>query len=67
VGFFSRALRAGENGATAPFEARLDAQGRTCTAFLDACATGELDRLVSLLAADGMLYGCALSAGSDLV
>ena len=38
------------------FEARPDEAERITTAFLDACATGELDRLVSLLAADAVLY-----------
>lgn len=38
------------------FEAKPDEAERITTAFLDACATGELDRLVSLLAADAVLY-----------
>lgn len=38
------------------FEAKPDEAERITTAFLDACATGDLDRLVSLLAADAVLY-----------
>lgn len=38
------------------FEAKADEADRITTAFLEACATGELDRLVRLLAADAVLY-----------